>query len=143
VRRLQTQLGRKPTADEVMRDLGLEPLEFEELQRDLARLAVFSLSQTDESEDDSHSSPRSAALVDRRHPDPVEQIQKREATGVVFSALDPKERRILALYYFDGITMKEIGRRLGLSESRVCQIHGEALARLRTELAGRFDDFDA
>ena len=51
--------------------------------------------------------------------------------------MDRKEGEILALYYFEGLTMKEIGRRLGLSESRVCQIHGEVLDRLRTAFAAR------
>lgn len=143
VRKLQGELGRKPTSEEVMADLSLGVDEFETLQRDLARLAIYSLSQNDDSEDESHPLPRFSALVDRRNPDPVDELQKQEATGVVLNALEPKERRILALYYFEGLTMRDIGRRMGLSESRVCQIHGEALTRLRADFSERFEDMEA
>jgi RNA polymerase sigma factor for flagellar operon FliA len=135
VRRLQGMLGRKPTPPEVMAELGLEPAEYEELQRDVARLAIFSLSQSDDADDDGHGASRSSSLVDRRNPDPLDTVHKREATRVVLRDLGEKERRILALYYFEGMTMKDIGRRLNLSESRVCQIHGEVIHRLRDELA--------
>lgn len=140
VRRLQSRLGRKPTPPEVMQELALQPEEYEELQRDLARLAVYSLSQTDEGDDEGHGASRSSSLVDRRHPDPIEAIHRREATGVVLRELDEKERQILALYYFEALTMKEIGRRLGLSESRVCQIHGEVLNRLRDALKAKSEE---
>lgn len=143
VRRLQGQLGRKPTPPEIMQELALQPEDYEELQRDIARLAIYSLSQTDDSDDDGHGASRSSSLVDRRHPDPVDLLQKREAIAVVLRGLDEKERSILALYYFEAITMKEIGRRLGLSESRVCQIHGEVLARLRDALAAKSEELTA
>jgi RNA polymerase sigma factor for flagellar operon FliA len=137
VRRLQAQLGRAPTPQEIMLELRIPPEEYEDLQRDLARLAVYSLSQTDDADDENHPSPRFSSLVDRRHPDPIDTLEKREAARWMFGGLDRKEREILALYYFEGLTMKEIGRRLGLSESRVCQIHGEVLDRLRTAFAER------
>lgn len=143
VRKLQGELGRKPTSDEVMTDLSLGAEEFEVLQRDLARLAVYSLSQSDDPDDDAHAMQRFSGLVDRRNRNPVDELQKQEATGVVLGALEPKERRILALYYFEGLTMRDIGRRMGLSESRVCQIHGEALSRLRADFSERFADMEA
>lgn len=136
VRRLQAELGRKPTPQEVMGDLKLEPEEFEELQTDLARLAIYSLSQTDDGDGDGASSPRFSSLVDRRNPDPIHTIFVQESCVAALRKLDPKEREILTLYYFQAITMKEIGRRMDLSESRVCQIHGEALGRLRREMGG-------
>ena len=141
VRRLQGQLGRKPTPPEVMNDLGLTADEYEEMQRDVARLAIYSLSQTDSDDEDGHGGARSSSLVDRRHPDPVDALHKREATRVVLRELDEKERQILALYYFEQLTMKDIGKRLGLSESRVCQIHGEVLKFLRDALAAKSEEF--
>ena len=143
VRRLQGMLGRKPTPPEVMQDLGLQPEEYEELQRDLARLAIYSLSQSDDSDEDGHGAARSSSLVDRRHPDPVDVLHKREATYVCLRELDEKERQILALYYVEGLTMKDIGRRRGLSESRVCQIHGEVLKHLRDVLAAKSEELTA
>ena len=143
VRKLQAKIGRAPTAGEVIEDLKITAAEYESLQRDVARLAIYSLSQTDESDDEVNSGARFASLVDRRHPDPVLELQKHEATDVVLGELLDKERAVLELYYFEGLTMKEIGKLLRLSESRVCQIHGQVLVRLRGELVGREDDLGA
>ena len=140
VRKLQADIGRAPTAGEFIAELKISTEEYEALLKYVARLAIYSLSQTDESDDDTNSGARFASLVDRRHPDPILELQKHEATGVVLGELIDKEREVLELYYFEGLTMKEIGKLLRLSESRVCQIHGQALTRLRGELVGRADD---
>lgn len=140
VRQLQARLSRAPTPAEIMAELKITPQEYEALQKDVARLSIYSLSQTDESDDDVNAGARFASLVDRRHPDPILELQKHEATGLVLGELIDKEREVLELYYFEGLTMKEIGKLLRLSESRVCQIHGQALERLRGELVDRADD---
>ena len=140
VRQLQAKFGRKPTHQEILKELSLSPDEFEALQRDTARLAIYSLNQGDDQDDEAIASSHYASLVDKRHPDPVDELQKQEATGVVMEELERKERQILRLYYFAGLTMKEIGGRLSLSESRVCQIHGQALERVRDELGARSHD---
>jgi RNA polymerase sigma factor for flagellar operon FliA len=140
VRQLQGKLGRKPTDSEILAELKMTPDELTALQADTARLAIYSLNQGDDSDDDAIASSHFASLVDRRHPDPVDALQKQEATGVVMSELERKERQILRLYYFAGLTMKEIGQRLNLSESRVCQIHGQALERVRDELGSRSEE---
>lgn len=143
IRDLQAQLGRAPTAGEVIATLKITTEEYEALRKDVARLAIYSLSQTDDGDDEASSAGRFASLVDRRHPDPVLELQKHEASGMVLAELLDKEREVLELYYFEGLTMKEIGKVLRLSESRVCQIHGHALIRLRGELVGREDDLGA
>ncbi len=140
VRGLQDRLGRKPTSQEVMSELRLAPEEYETVQRDAARLAIYSLSQNDDSDDDAANAARASSLVDRRLPDPIDALQKQEAAGVVFAALDEKEAEVLDLYYFAGLTMKEIGRQMNLSESRVCQIHGQALTRVRDALKSRVEE---
>ena len=140
---LQAKLGRKPTPPEIMKGLSLTTAEYEKLQNDVARLAIYSLSQSDDSGGDSEAPSRSQFLVDKRHPDPTLEIQRQEATGVVMNELEVRERAVLELYYFEGLTMKEIGKRLQLSESRVCQIHGQALSRVRDELAARSDELVA
>ena len=106
----------------------------------VARLAIYSLSQSDDGDEDGRSSSRFASLVDRRHPDPIREMERHEASGMVLDELIDKEREVLELYYFEGLTMKEIGKLLRLSESRVCQIHGQALERLRGELVDRAED---
>ncbi len=140
---LQSRLGRKPTPGEIMSELKLTPEELEKVQGDVSRLAIYSLSQTDDSSREGDGPSRSQFLVDSRHPDPSEELQLQEATGVVFGELETRERSVLELYYFQGLTMKEIGERLQLSESRVCQIHGQAVARVRGELSERSDELIA
>lgn len=137
VQNLQAKLSRKPTPSEIMQELKLTSAEFERLQNDLARLAIYSLSQTDDSNGDSDGPARSQFLVDERNTDPSEELQKQEATAFVLAELEQRERAVLKLYYFQGLTMKEIGARLQLSESRVCQIHGHAVTRVRDELQRR------
>lgn len=56
------------------------------------------------------------------------------ALGEAIDALPEKERLVLTLYYYEEMTMKEIGKTLGITESRVCQLHGKALIRLRNAL---------
>jgi RNA polymerase sigma factor for flagellar operon FliA len=136
---LQAKLGRKPTPPEIMKELELTPSEFEKLQHDVARLAIFSLSQSDDGNEPDGPS-RSQFLVDSRNADPSAELEKQEATDFVLAELEQRERAVLELYYFQGLTMKEIGRRLQLSESRVCQIHGHALTRVRDELQRRGAD---
>ena len=53
---------------------------------------------------------------------------------LVWKSLGPKERQVIVLYYYEQITMREIGEVLGLSESRVCQIHSRVLKRLRERM---------
>lgn len=143
VRQLQAKLGRKPTPSEIIQELDISPEEFEAVQKDLARLSIYSLNQSDDNNEDAPSGARYASLVDSRHPDPVETLHKQEATDVVMGEVENKEREVLELYYFEALTMKEIGQKLGLSESRVCQIHGQVLKRLRGELAERSDELVA
>ena len=140
VQELQARLGRKPTPREIMEGLELTPEEYERVQGDVSRLAIYSLSQADDSRNNGDGPTRSQYLVDSRHPDPADEIQLQEATGVVFSELESREAAVLELYYFKGLTMKEIGDRLQLSESRVCQIHGQAISHLRGELAERSEE---
>ncbi len=139
VRKLQARLGRVPTAGEIMDHLAITEEEYEALQRDVARLAIYSLSETTrvDEEDGGRENVRFLSLVDQRHPDALAQMQKYEAVSIVLGTLLDKERDVLELYYFESLTMKEIGKALRLSESRVCQIHGQVLERLRAELAPR------
>jgi RNA polymerase sigma factor for flagellar operon FliA len=61
---------------------------------------------------------------------------------VLTRSLSEKERRILYMYYIDNLNLREIGEQLSLTESRVCQIHGNVIKRLRDRLADDRDQFD-
>jgi RNA polymerase sigma factor for flagellar operon FliA len=84
----------------------------------------------------------SDVLEDARSIDPAEQVEQHEATTVLNAAIErlpERERLLLSLYYFEELTMKEISKVLNVSESRVCQLHMQAILRLRAALNVQHD----
>lgn len=76
-------------------------------------------------------------IQDTDSPDPLDMIEKEESKRLLIKAIDElpeKDRTVLALYYQEELTLKEIGKVLDVSESRVCQLHTRALNRLRSKL---------
>ena len=67
--------------------------------------------------------------------DPAEQVQAADRWEILLKNLSDKEKLILKGYYQDGLTLREIGEKLGITESRVCQIHANTIKRLRDRLA--------
>jgi RNA polymerase sigma factor for flagellar operon FliA len=82
-------------------------------------------------------------VEDKRSEDPVVELQKKDVRDLVTKGLSRAERLILLLYYYEEMTMKEIGATLDLSESRVSQMHSAILARLRDQLVQRHREFSA
>lgn len=133
VRNLTKRLGRPVTDQEIMDDLGMSPAEYQEQRTTLLRLSVKSLDAEHGKEGDTYS--HGARVPDTRQGDPTEELHKKEMTASLLATLSEQHRAILTLYYFDCLTMKEIGRRLNLSECRICQIHGEIIKQLRELVA--------
>jgi RNA polymerase sigma factor for flagellar operon FliA len=79
-------------------------------------------------------SSRMSMMPDKNAPDPEEEMRKKEVTEFMLKGVSRKERIILLLYYYENLTMREIGHALNLSESRVCQLHSRILARLKQQL---------
>lgn len=80
-------------------------------------------------------------IPDPASPDPLDIIEREESKRLLVKAIEElpeKDRVVLSLYYQDGLTLKEIGKVMDISESRVCQIHKRALIRLRTKLEEAF-----
>lgn len=133
---LQADLGRPPTEAEVAARLGLSVERYRE-RLSAASLTTISLDALDRPGDDG-SSPLEAA-VDVDAPDPEEAAVRRseiETLAREIQRLPERQRTILGLYYQDGLTFREIGSLLGVTESRICQIHTEAVLALRTRLLG-------
>ena len=76
-------------------------------------------------------------IEDKRGKDPVTEIQKKDLKDLITRGLTRAERLILILYYYEEMTMKEIGATLDLSESRVSQMHSSILKRLKDQLDAR------
>ena len=80
-------------------------------------------------------------LEDRRTTDPTDEIQRRDLKSLITKGLTRAERLILILYYYEEMTMKEIGATLDLSESRVSQMHSSIIMRLKAQMANKDKEF--
>ena len=135
VRALEAELGRMPTEDEIARRLNLTPAQLEKLLRDASATHVVSLSTT--LPDDGNAGRETSEIdvvPDERSIDPIAEAQKQDIKDFIRERLSREEQLVLVLYYFEQMTMKEIGATLDLSESRVSQMHSAIVQRLRREL---------
>ncbi len=137
---LETRLGRTPTEPELARELGVSVPELSEIRRETSTAAAVSMHKRWTDMDDQTGLQTVEIVEDRRDIDPSRDIQKKELVDLITKGLTRKERLILLLYYYEELTMKEIGAALDLSESRVCQIHAKIVARLKDELARKRTD---
>lgn len=124
-----------PSQDDLAARMGITVARYQQLSRlsQLGREVHFSAMEPPD-ERSSHGSGRTWDVRDPRGKEPSNQVARALLTDFVTSGLAREERLVLVLYYFEGMTMAEIGLVLNLSESRVSQIHKEILERLR----GRF-----
>jgi len=140
-RELESTLGRAPTKPELARQMKLPPGEFEKLMRDATAVTQVSLSRKYNESDSSKDVCEIDVLEDKRGKNPVSEIQRRDLKELVTRGLTRAERLILILYYYEEMTMKEIGATLDLSESRVSQMHSAILKRLKEQLDRRSKEF--
>jgi len=134
--KLEDNLGRPPTDDELASELGLS---VEETQDLISKSLVLSLVSLDDVLDQNYETNFSSLMEDRSK-EPDVQAEKQERTEMLadaISKLSEKERLVITLYYFEGLTLKEISSIMGVTESRISQIHTKALSRLQLRL-GRF-----
>jgi len=126
IRKLQLELGRSPEEDEVARELGMELEAYQQLTEDLARGPA--LGRLGEDDPDEVAGPLGdpATILDQR--------LTKQALAKAIHRLPERTQTVLALYYQEECTQAEIGKILGVTESRVCQILGEAHARLRAHM---------
>jgi RNA polymerase sigma factor for flagellar operon FliA len=134
---LEAKLGREPTDAEVATRLGIN---LEELHETLTQISLVSVMALEESVGgDERGEQRSLidTLADVAGGDPGTGIEGQEMRGILSAAinsLSEREKVVITLYYFEGLTLAEIGEILGVTESRVCQIHTKAVGSLRTNL---------
>jgi len=134
---LRMELGREPTDDEIGKRMGLNGDEFEKLARDANAVSLVSLSRKYYETDSNKDIREIDVLEDKRGRNPVLEMQKKDIKELITKGLSRAERLILLLYYYEEMTMKEIGATLDLSESRVSQMHSAILNRLRGQLTVR------
>jgi RNA polymerase sigma factor for flagellar operon FliA len=137
VQRLEAELGRRPTDKELAKALKLSMKDFRKLQRDAHAVGLVSLSRKWFETDSNKDVREIDVLEDKRSDDPFRAVQRKDIKDLVTRGLSRAERLIVILYYFEEMTMREIGETLDLSESRVSQMHSAILARLRHQLEKR------
>ena len=118
-------------------EMGLSLEEFFETVNETQNMPILSLEDLGFSKED--NSPRNLldGLAGKADSDPQTQMRLTELKGIIAKAIDAlpeKERLMISLYYYEELTMKEIGEVLGITESRVSQIHSKAVFKLRTKL---------
>lgn len=132
VHAIENETGRDARDQEVAERLEISLDEFYVIKRDSANAQILSL---DQSEDDPGYQNRLRAS----HGDPFEDLHKshfKTSLAKVIASLSEREQMVMSLYYNEELNLKEIGEVLEISESRVSQIHGQALKNIRSKMSG-------
>jgi RNA polymerase sigma factor for flagellar operon FliA len=133
---LEDELGRSPTDEELAQKLDMSQDEVQELMKKSAVLSLVSLDDYMEQNYETSFSP----LVASRTDSPEEQMElkaRREMLAEAINKLSEQEKLVVTLYYFEDLTLMEIGSIMKLTGSRVSQIHTKALTKLQGKL-GRY-----
>jgi len=132
---LENQIGRVPADEEVAKAMGLKLKEYHTLLLKIRGTSILSLEEFLPNE-----KGHEVALLDTLKdsgPDPTHQVESAEVKSALAQAVESlpqQERTVISLYYFEGLTLKDIKSVLNVSESRVSQIHAQAVIRLRSKL---------
>jgi len=135
--KLEAELGRKPNEKELAQQMRLPMREFNKLRRDADAVSMVSLNRKWFETDSNKDVREIDVLEDERSVNPLSTAQQRDLKDLITRGLSRAERLIIILYYFEEMTMREIGETLDLSESRVSQMHSAILTRLRSQLKRR------
>jgi RNA polymerase sigma factor FliA len=140
---LESKLRRAPTDGEVAGHLGISLSELHEVVNQISFVSVMALDEL-VSTGDERGEKRSLldTLADAASSDPAAELEGQEMRGMLAAAINSlteREKIVVTLYYFEGLTLAEIGEILGVTESRVCQIHTKAVGQLRLNLVDEGD----
>lgn len=134
-RKLDQKLGRAASEDEVARELKMSRDDFYRLLDHVRGAVLVSLDESRGGDDEQGT--LADHLADPNVPDLEARLEEDQTRDVMLGTIDQlpeQERLVVALYYYEHLTLKEIGRTLGISESRVSQVHTRAMSRLRLRL---------
>jgi len=144
---LEHRLGRRPRADEVADALGMSMKDYSDTLADCVSASLLSAAEI------GHGRGEEALTLDDLFADegkssPTSLVLRKQRLSLLARAIErlpEKERLAVSLYYFEGLTMREVADAMSLTEGRISQLHGQAMSRLRvalTELRGNGDLFD-
>ena len=138
---LSSKLGRLPTQDELAEHLKMDKSELDRVMNDANAVNLVSLNKKWFETDGSKDVSEIDLIEDENSEDPTSRLQKSDLIRMVTRGLNRNERMIIILYYYEEMTIKEVGAALDLSESRVSQMHSAIIARLQTQLKDRRMEF--
>jgi RNA polymerase sigma factor for flagellar operon FliA len=137
---LEARLGRAPTDEEIAEKVGLTEEELNDSLSDISRSSIAALDELwTISGDTGDQVSLLDTIEDTEGPQPqtaLAQTEMREALGEAIARLPEREKLVVALYYYEELTLREIGEVLGVTESRVSQLHTKAILRLKARLSG-------
>lgn len=131
IRRIENRTGREAGDKEVAQELGVSVSEYQRIVQDAASCRLFSLDAAMDGDDET------GLQVAGDGDEPLELLEEegfQDALAAAIGNLPEREKLVMSLYYEKEMNLREIGEVLSVSESRVCQIHGQALVRLRARL---------
>lgn len=132
IRQVETETGAEADDAEVIRRLGISAEEYHQILADAACVRLLSLTASDDNEEGAVLDVIDEAALNPH--DNIERDGMRDALAKAIGGLPEREQLVMSLYYEQELNLKEIGAVLGVSESRICQIHGQAVIRLRARL---------
>jgi RNA polymerase sigma factor for flagellar operon FliA len=133
---LEQKLGRNPSSEEVAGSMGMGMEEYFKLLDDVHYLSVVSI---DDSWEDNEGSPFGLldVLENEAADGPLDLLTQQQTAGILSQAINElpdNERQVICRYYYEDKSLREIGEGMDLKESRICQLHGQAILRLRVKM---------
>ncbi len=138
---LENSLGRPPKKDELASHMNISERELNLALDDVSGTQILSLDEVIYREDDNRQVPRIETIMDHSDAGVLGEIEKDELRSFLVVAMDrltKQEKLVIALYYYEELTLKEIGEVMSISESRVSQIHTRAVVKLRHMVREQF-----
>ncbi len=136
MRRLEQQKGRAPTDEEMAKGLNLSLKEYHQVLEDIRPATFVSLDAATHYDVDDGTG-QNETIADPRQDEPGDDVARRELAKLIAARLETlpdMQRKVLALYYFEDLRLREIAEVFGLTESRICQIHAKAILAIRSAI---------
>ncbi|MEW6483011.1 MAG: FliA/WhiG family RNA polymerase sigma factor [bacterium] len=142
--KLEKKYGRPATEEEVCEELEITKEEFNQILLDISGTTIISLDEVWYLGEDNYEILGIDTIQASQSQNPEVIIEKEEVKDILagaISRLSEKERETIALYYYEDLTLKEIGKVLNVTESRVCQLHANAITKLKVSIRKKIADF--
>ena len=134
IAKLEAKSGNEVNDYDLAREMDISIQELSALKTEASPKAMFSLSDKIDDGEDRSDMEKVEIIEDKKGCDPIQAMQQQDVLELITRNLTKKERLIIIMYYYEGLTMREIGDIMSLTESRVCQIHSNVMSRLKIQI---------